>query len=214
MSDTATLNMPLHEFPRLNLRDDVDRTRPVPILIKVAKGDETPNVFYAPAAERFAADLAGAELLERRAASFTPEARSALAERREAEALIKAETIAAEDWTGWVSDGEEAYASTVEELVERIVDLGGEAPSHCYTTVAKGFDFSLEDAIENYLMDEHHENAECRHLDKLLAFYAEWKKGETVTTYWPANTIIVVDPDRFAAQIAKAKALLAKPEVA
>ena len=63
-------------------------------------------------------------------------------------------------------------------------------------------------------MDEHHEDAECRHLDKLLDFYAEWKKGETVTTYWPAKAIIVIDAARFAAEIDAAKALIAKSEAA
>jgi len=195
---------------RLLFEQHVDRSAPIPIRIKVAKEDEQANAYYAPAADRLVASLAYAELLEKTAASQTPEAKAARESLRDAMALVDAEIVDAAAWTGWVCDGEEAYATSVEELVEHLVDIGGEPPAYCYTTEEKGFDFDLEGAIETYLMDEHHEDAECTHPQKLLDFYAEWKKGETVTTYWPAKAIIVIDQARFDAEIEAAKAVIAK----
>lgn len=218
MSDAVEL--PILDFPRLSLKEGIDTSRPIPILIKIAKDGETPNVFYAPNAERFSVDLKGAEYLERAAAERSPEARERAADVRAAKALIAAPTLtpkewaASSEWAKWVCDGEETYAGSIEELVENLIDMGSAPPSYCYVTTAKGFDFDLEDAIENYLMDEHHEDAECRDLPKLIDFFNEWKKTETVTTYWPGSTVVVIDATRFAEEIAAAKALVAEAEAA
>ncbi|WP_438852628.1 hypothetical protein [Brevundimonas nasdae] len=218
MADTVEL--PVLDLPRLSLKEGVDTSRPIPILIKVAKDGETPNVFYAPNAERFAVDLKGAEYLERALAYHSPEARERAANIRAAKALIAAPTItpeewaASHDWAKWVCDGEETYAASIEELVEHLADIGAATPSYCYVTTARGFDFDLEDAIETYLMDEHHEDAECNDLPKLIDFFNEWKKTETVTTYWPGSTVVVIDPARFADEIAAAKTLVAEAEAA
>ena len=218
MADTVEL--PVLDFPRLSLKEGVDTSKPIPILIKVAKDGETPNVFYAPNAERFAVDLKGAEYLERAAAERSPEARERAASVRAAKALIAAPTLTPEEWAAssewakWVCDGEETYAGSIEELVDNLTDIGAGAPSYCYVTTAKGFDFDLEDAIETYLMDEHHEDAECRDLPKLIDFFNEWKKTETVTTFWPGSTIVVIDAARFADEIAAASALVSEAEAA
>ena len=63
-------------------------------------------------------------------------------------------------------------------------------------------------------MDEHHEDAECSDLPKLIDFFNEWKKTETVTTYWPGSTVVVIDAARFAEEIATAKTLVAEAETA
>lgn len=218
MADTVEL--PVLDFPRLSLKEGVDTSRPIPILIKVAKDGETPNVFYAPNAERFAVDLKGAEYLERASTERSPEARERAANIRAAKALIAAPTLtpeewaASDDWAKWICDGEETYAASIEELVEHLADIGAATPSYCYVTTAKGFDFDLEDAIESYLMDEHHEDAECSDLPRLIDFFNEWKKTETVTTYWPGSTVVVIDPARFADEIAAAKTLVAEAEAA
>ncbi|MCG2662894.1 hypothetical protein [Brevundimonas sp.] len=213
---TDTVELPILDFPRLSLKEGVDTSRPIPILIKVAKDGETPNIFYAPTAERFAVDLKAAEYLETHAATQTPEAKAHARAVREAKALISAPTLTpeewskSEEWADWVCDGEETYASSVEELVEQLADMEVATPSYCYVTTARGFDFDLENAVETYLMDEHHEDAECTHLDKLIDFFNEWKKTETVKTYWPGSTIVVIDPARFADEIAAAKTLVAE----
>ena len=217
---TDTVELPVLDFPRLSLKEGVDTSRPIPILIKVAKEGETPNVFYAPNAERFAVDLKAAEYLEQAAALHTPEARKREADVRAAKALIAAPTLTPEEWAAsddgakWVCDGEETYAASIEELVEHLADIGAATPSYCYVTTARGFDFDLEDAIETYLMDEHHEDAECRDLPKLIDFFNEWKKTETVTTYWPGSTVVVIDAARFSDEIAAASALIAEAEAA
>lgn len=211
-SDTAnTVSLPVMDLPRLILSEDADTSKPVPILIKVAKEGETPNVYYSPNAQRFAVHLEWAEQLERANAEHTPEARSHREKVRAARTLIEAPTITPDDWKGkWVCDGEETYAGSVDELVDQITDEGREAPAYCYTTISRGFDFDLEEAVESYLMDEHHEDAECRDLPRLLAFFEEWKKTETVTTYWPDKTIVIIDQERFDVAIAEARALISE----
>ena len=210
-NNSATpVSLPMMDIPRLILSEDADTSKPVPILIKVAKEGETPNVYYAPNAQRFAVHLEWAEQLERANAEHTPEARTHREKVRAARALIEAPTITPDDWKGkWVCDGEETYAGSVDELVEQIIDEGGAIPAYCYTTTSRGFDFDLEDAVESYLMDEHHEDAECFDLPRLLDFFEEWKKTETVKTYWPDKTIVIIDQERFDVAIAEARALIA-----
>lgn len=205
--------IPLQELPRLRLPDEIDRTRPVPILIAVAKEGETPNCWYAPNTDRFAITQDWAESHERNHASYlerrTPEGNRKVWALTAAKALVVAETIPATEWTGWVCDGEETYAETVGELVDQLTDMGVDAPSYCYATYEQGFDFDLQDAIESYLSDEHHEDAEASNLKALLDFYAEWKKTAQVTTYFPAKQLVIIDPERFAADVEAAKALIA-----
>jgi hypothetical protein len=203
---------------RVSFKDDIDLTKPVAMLLAVAEDGVEPNVWYAPQADRLAPSPETARYLEEREAvraeQSSPEATATRQALRDARSLIAAETIPADEWKGWVCDGEETYAGSVEELVENLIDMGAASPSYCYVTTAKGFDFDLEDAIETYLMDEHHEDAECRDLPKLIDFFNEWKKTETVTTYWPGSTIVVIDAARFADEIAAARALVAEAEAA
>lgn len=206
--------LPLAEFPRLRLDPEIDRSKPVPIAIKVAKEGEDPNVWYAPNAERFAVHEDWAEALEanhaRHRDNLTPEGMKRRSELAAAKTLIDAETVPADEWTGWVCDGEETYADSVEELIERLADMDVDAPSYCYATYEKGFDFDLEDAIENYLMDEHHEDAEASNMTALMDFYREWTKTARVTTYFPAKQLVIIDPERFAAEVEAARTLIAE----
>lgn len=207
------LDIPVNELPRLHLDGDVDRSKPIPISIRIARDGLEPNCFYAARAERFALQEDWAESLDanhdRYLEGQTSEGWKKRRALQSAKALVAGETIPAEEWKGWVCDGEETYEATVEELIERLTDMEADAPSYCFATYEKGFDFDLQDAIESYLNDEHHEDAEAHNLNALLDFYDEWKKSARVTTYFPAKQIVVIDPVRFAAEIEEAKALIA-----
>jgi hypothetical protein len=213
---TLADTLPLLEVPRLRLPEGIDRSRPVPILIKVAKDGEEPNCFYAPTAERFAVQLDWAEALEARVLQRnddqTPEGWARRRSLEDAKALVAAPTIPASEWSDWVCDGEETYAASIEEFVEMVTDIDPEAepPAYCWATYEKGFDFDLEDAIENYLADEHHEDAEESTLGALIDFYKEWRKTARVKTFFPAKEVVVIDPVRFAAKVEAAKALIAE----
>ncbi len=100
----------------------------------------------------------------------------------------------------------------IDECIADVQDDEGHLPAWVHGTTSSEFAFDMQDALGNYLSDNHHEDAELSHMDELKAFFAAWSAKQDVRTYWEdSKTIVVLDRAAFDLELAEAKAFLALP---
>jgi len=191
---------------------------PVPLTIKYCTDGE-PNCWALPDGSAVYIDK---EWAEKAAYMKTEEYLRNLRKRADASHLVKATVI--ENWDGWVTTNgdEDDYHDSVEALLERhsdnlaldgvpAQDIPSRLPSWAYCTTEEIFDFDIEDAIHNYLNDSHHADADewIEDWAGLNAFWKEWSAKQNVTSYFiDYKNIVVIDRDRYEAELTAAKAYL------
>jgi len=191
------------------LPDDHDVTKPFPLTIR--RDFENPNCWATGDGSKVFRDR---EWAEKSMEMATPEYRERSRLRMEHSRLIKAEPVA---WTDWVyADGyghNEGYFDSEGELREWCADEGIDPPAYVFATREEGFDYDIFQAIDSYLSDDHHEDAHDQIVgwDELEAFWKAWVAKQTVKSYHPDNSkVVVIDQARYEAAIAVAKAWLAE----
>ncbi len=136
------------------------------------------------------------------------------ARHRERDALRRAVPILASEWTDPVhrddmgGDCGSGYSSNVAHLLgwwdaENWVEVGPlpEPPAWCWPCKPTDFQLDLERILENAL-EEFHEDAGDSLVDteELYAFVEAWNKKQTLTTWYPDHTrVVVIDEARFQA---------------
>jgi hypothetical protein len=204
-----------HEIPvdasyvTVALPEDHDPSKPFPLTIK--RDFDNPNCWSTGDGGRVFRDRQWAEKsMEMDSAEYRERSRL----RMEYSRLIKAEPVA---WTGWVfcdgCGGNEGYFDNVEELREHCECEDIPVPSWCHATTEQPFSFDIFDALDNYLNDEHHEEAhdQLEGWDELEAFWKAWAAKQTLKSYYPDySKAVVIDEARYHAELAEAKAWLAE----
>lgn len=190
----------------------------IPLLIKANPDD--PNCWATPDGRVYR----DKEWAEKAIELDSREYKDASRARIEAGRLVRAEVM--DGWTGWVTTcgDEDDYFSSVDELLERHGDhlawagvpdeeIPSSLPAWAFCTTEDTFDFDIEDAIRNYLADNHHADADdfIDDWDGLDRFWREWSAKQHVTSYLiDYKRIVVIDPARYEAELAAAKALIAE----
>lgn len=195
---------------------------PVPLMIKYCSDGE-PNCWALPDGSAVYLEK---EWAEKATYMKTEEYRVDIRKRADASHLVKAEVV--EGWTGWVTTNgdEDDYFSSVEELLERHEDrlydlvkaegitaeqIPQHLPAWAYCTTEDTFDFDIEDAIRNYLEDNHHADADdwIEDWKGLDEFWKEWSAKQSVTSYFiDYKHIVVIDRERYETELAAAKEYL------
>lgn len=194
---------------------------PIPLTLKYTPEGE-PNLW---ADEDGGAVHHSREWAEKSAYMKTDEYRENMRKRTEASRLVKAEVV--EGYDGWVttSGDEDDYFDSVEALLERHGDnlawadvpddeIPSKLPAWAFCCTEDGFNFDIEDAIECYLSDNHAEGARdwIQDWDGLYAFWKEWTaKQKDLRSYMiDYKRIVVIDRERYEAELAAARAYLAE----
>ena len=194
---------------------------PIPLAVKYC-ADGAPNCWALPDGSAVYLDK---EWAEKAAYMKTDEYREAIRKRMEAGRLVKAEAV--EGYTGWVtiSGDEDDYFSSVEELLERHGDrlawagvpdeeIPSKLPAWAFCTTEDTFDFDIEDAIRNYLSDNHHADADdwIEDWSGLDKFWTEWsaKQSKLCSYFIDYKHIVVIDRPRYEAELEAAKQYLAE----
>lgn len=192
---------------------------PVPLAIKYC-ADGEPNCWATPDGNAVYTDR---EWAEKVAHMKTEEYRQNLRKYSDARHLVSAEVV--DGWTGWVTTNgdEDDYFSSVEELLERHGDqkswdgvpddeISSKLPAWAFCTTEDTFHFDIVDAVENYLNDNHHEDARDWIEDwaGLEAFWKEWsaKQSKLCSYFIDYKHIVVIDRARYEAELAAARAYL------
>ncbi|MCA1490137.1 hypothetical protein I6F11_04285 [Ensifer sp. NBAIM29] len=207
------------QLVRVKVREGHEPAQPIPLLIKQSSAVEA-NAWATGDGSRVFRDR---EWAEKSMEMDTQAYKDAQRKRIEASRLVRATVV--EGWTGWVtcSGDEDDYFDSVEALLERHGDnlawagvpedeIAGKLPAWCFATTETAFRLDLDGEIDSYLADNHHEDARdhLTDLDELLTFFEAWKAKQTLTSYYYDPTrIIVIDRDRYEAELAEAKAYLA-----
>jgi hypothetical protein len=198
----------------VKLPDDHDPKQPFPLTIR--RDFENPNCWATGDGKRVFGDRYwAAKAME----LDTPEYKERSRLRMEHSRLIKAEAV---DWTGWVYSDEaggynEGYFEDVGALREHCECEGIPVPAYCWGTREDSFDFDIFDALDNYLNDNHHEEAhdQIEGWDELEVFWKSWAAKQTLKSYYVDMTkVVVIDPAGYATAIEAAKAFLAALEAA
>ncbi len=197
-----------------------DVTKPVPLRLK--RDTKNPNLWATGDGKRvFNSEEWALKSME----MDTPEYKENSRKRIEASRLVRAEVV--ENYTGWVTTtgDEDDYAADVAELLEKhgdnlawagvpIDDIPAQLPAWAFCCREDGFDFDLEDVIDNYLSDNHHEDARDWLVDQkeLWDFWAAWSaKQSKLTSYFiDTQRIVVIDRARYEAEVAAAREYLAE----
>jgi len=97
-----------------------------------------------------------------------------------------------------VCDGTDKYIST-EDVEEYFVEGEITAPYvwGCDKTPLR---LDIEDALETVLQD-HYEGASFNNEDELIEFVEGWNKKQTDASFFPNNTVVVIDEARFSAML-------------
>lgn len=206
------------QFVTIKVPDDIDMSKPIPL--RVARNEDSPNLWATIDGRRvFNTEEWAVKSME----MDTPEYKERQLKRMEAGRLVRAEVI--ENYDGWVTlDGDEdRYAQDVPELLEKLrdqlswggvadEDIQAQLPAWVFCCTESGFDFDLESQLESYLADEHHENARDFLVDEkeLWDFWNSWvEKQKSLTSYFiDTKHIVVIDRERYEAELAEAKAFL------
>lgn len=141
----------------------------------------------------------------------TPEYRKYWDAHSEASRIVKAEHIQAADY-GEPIFYNDRYFDSIDEFLADLEDDEEERPIWVWASEETDFHFDLQDALGNYLLDNHHEDAECDHMDELIAFYQQWAAKQTLRSFWESHKrIVVIDATAFAEVLADAKLTLDIP---
>ncbi|WP_107327422.1 hypothetical protein [Agrobacterium pusense] len=206
------------QFVTIKVPDDVDMSKPIPL--RIARNEEAPNLWATTDGRRvFNSEEWAAKSMEMDGQEY----KARQLKRMEASRLVRAEVT--ENYDGWVTiDGDEdSYAQDVPELLEKRrdqlswggvadEDIPSQLPAWVFCCTESGFDFDLESQLESYLADEHHENARDFLVDEkeLWDFWNSWvEKQKNLTSYFiDTKRIVVIDRERYEAELAEAKAFL------
>lgn len=191
------------------LPEDHDPTKPFPLTIK--RDFENPNCWATGNGGKIFRDK---EWAEKSMEMDTPEYRERSRLRMEHSRLVKAEVV---DWSDWVysddvSGYNDGYFESVDALREHCESDDTPIPAYCFSTKEQPFAFDIFDALENYLNDEHHEEAndQIKGWDELSKFWDEWSKKQTLKSYFvDFSKVVVIDRPAFEALRAQANAFLA-----
>lgn len=207
------------QFVSVKITGKHDKTKPVPLRLK--RDNRNPNLWAtANGARVFNSEEWAAKSME----MDTPEYKETSRKRMESYRLVRAEV--AEDYDGWVTTtgDEDDYARDVAELLEKHGDnlawagvpaeeIPEKLPAWAFCCREDGFDFDLEEVLDNYLSDNHHESARDWLVDQgeLWAFWTAWSAKQTQLKSYFIDThrIVVIDRPRYEAEIAAAKEYLA-----
>lgn len=205
---TSKIDLDLQRL-RIEVPADHDRATPLPLLIK--SNPEDPNCWATGSGDQVYTTLEHAEnSMTLQSSEYKEQSRK----RMEANRFVRA-TVVPEDDRMVTLDGDEYYTD-VAEMLDRLGDdvvVDGEPnlPSWCFTTRREGFDFDIENYLESYMSDNHHEDAmdEIKDYDWLVWFWKKWKAKQTVSTFFiDYQRIIVLDQERYERELAEAKAWL------
>lgn len=200
------------QFVTVKITGEFDPSKPVPLRLK--RDEESPNLWATPDGKRvFASEEWALKSME----MDTQEYKDRQSKRIAMSRLVRAEVV--EDYDGWVTvtGDEDDYAEDVSSLLEKYeeceIDEGSEyqppAWAHCCTEDV--FDFDLEAQLDCYLQDNHHENAREFLLNekRLWEFWNAWAARQTLKSYMiDTKRIVVIDRERYEAELAAAKAWL------
>lgn len=191
---------------------------PIPLLIKHAH-DVEPNCWAMPDGSAVYIER---EWAEKSAFMKTEEYRDNIRKRQAASSLVRA--VVVENYDGWVTTtgDEDDYAEEVAALLEKHgdrlawagvadADIPAQLPAWAYCCTEDGFDFDLEERLECYLQDSHHESARDMLVDEkeLFEFWTAWSAKQTLKSYYiDHKRIVVIDRPRYEAELAAAKAYL------
>lgn len=207
------------QFITVKVTGEHDMTKPVPLILK--RDDENPNLWATADGKRvFNSEEWAIKSME----MDTPEYKERSRKRMEASRLVRAEVV--ENYDGWVTTtgDEDDYVQDVPELLEKHgdrlswagvtdSDIPAQLPAWAFCCREDGFNFDLEDAIDNYLSD-HHEDARDWLVDQkeLFDFWKAWaaKQTQLKSYYIDTQRIIVIDRPRYEAELAAAKEWLAE----
>lgn len=197
--------------------EDHDRTKPIPLILKV--NTESPNLWATGDGRRV---LGSEELAAKAMEMDTDEYKQEIRKQMKASRLVRAQVI--ENYSGWVTTtgDEDDYFAEVEELMERHGDnlayagvsednIPAMLPSWAFCCTEQTFDFDLEAQLDSYLSDNHHEDARDFLVDEkgLWAFWNEWVKKQSMFSFYIDTTrIVVIDRERYEAEITAAKLYL------
>ncbi|KAB2680524.1 hypothetical protein [Brucella tritici] len=212
------------QFLTVRVPDGHDQTQPIPLRIRVDY--DNPNCFATANGKRVFVEREWAEksmLMDTEAYS------DAIRRRVEASRLVKATIV--ENWNGWITctGDEDDYFDSVDSLLERYADRAAQwktpdgedptedeikeaLPAWAFCTTEELFHFDIVDAVENYLSDNHHDDARdfITGWDQLEKFWKSWSAKQTnLTSYFiDYSSIVVIDPERFAAELVDAQQYL------
>lgn len=207
------------QFVTVKVPDDHDASKPIPLRLK--RDDVSPNLWATPDGRRvFNSEEWAIKSIE----LDTPEYKEASRKRMEASRLVKAEVV--DDYDGWVTTtgDEDDYAADVHELLEKhgeqlawsgvaAEDIPALLPAWAFCCTEDGFDFDLEDALDTYLCDSHHEDARSWLVDEgeLWAFWEKWIAKQNLRSYFiDTKRIVVIDRARYDAELAEARSYLSE----
>ncbi|MCW0014861.1 hypothetical protein [Rhizobium sp. BT-226] len=207
------------QFVSVKITGKHDPKKPVPLRLK--KDARNPNLWATADGKRvFNSEEWAAKSME----MDTPEYREAGRKRMEASRLVRAEVV--ENYDGWVTTtgDEDDYAADVAELLEKHGDrlswsgmpddeIPSRLPAWAFCCREDGFDFDLEEVLDNYLSDNHHESARDWLVDQkeLWDFWTAWSAKQTQLKSYFIDTqrIVVIDRPRYEVELADAKEYLA-----
>lgn len=208
------------QFVSVKITGKFDPFKPVPLRLK--RDHKNPNLWATADGRRvFNSEEWAVKAME----MDTPEYRETGEKRMQAARLVRAEVV--EGYTGWVttSGDEDDYAADVGELLENhadrlawggmdTADIPENLPAWAFCCTEDVFDFDIEDAINNYVNDNHHEDAADRIKDwkGLNDFWASWsgKQTDILSYFMDVKRIVVIDSERYEAELSAAKAYLAE----
>ncbi|ASV86663.1 hypothetical protein CES85_1678 [Ochrobactrum quorumnocens] len=205
--------------------DDHDHSQPIPLRIRV--DNENPNCFATSDGKRIFYERQWAE---KSMLMDTEEYQERSRRRMLAGRLTKAEIV--ENYAGWVtcSGDEDDYFDSIDALIEHYTDriandksddnepteeeIKQSLPAWVYCTTEDAFIFDLEGALDCYLADNHHEDARdlIKDYDWLREFWKFWSSKQSgVFSYCiDYSRIVVIDRERFDAEMEQAKAIVAE----
>lgn len=194
----------------IKVPDGHDSTKPLPLCI-TTKGE--PNVWATGDGRRvFGTEEWALKSME----MDTKEYRDRQRARSDAGRLVRA--VAVDDYTGWVTKtgDEDDYAQDVSSLLEKYEDQAESEdeyvpPAWVFCCTEDGFDFDLESQLDCYLDDNHHESARDWLVDEkeLWGFWNAWAAKQNLKSYMiDYKRIVVIDRDRYEAELAAAKTYL------
>ena len=192
------------------LPEDHDPTKPFPLTIE--RDFDNPNCWATGDGKKVFRDR---EWAEKSMEMETDGYKEHWRKRAEFSRLVKAEVVSpnAMIYSDDVSGSQDGYFHDIGDLIDQCECDELPIPAYCFATSEQAFDFDIFDAIENYLNDQHHEEAhdQINGWSELETFWKAWASKQTLRSYFvDYSKVVVIDQGRFAAAVAEAKAWLAE----
>ena len=109
----------------------------------------------------------------------------------------KAEKLTYAQWDGWVQrDGygyNEGYFESVDDLLQHCEDEDIEPPDWVFCCESREHKLNADDILDNMLSDAHEDARDCIvDEEELCRFVKEWNAKQTVATYYPDYSKVVI----------------------